>query len=124
MGGNAGTQSLTVAVRAIATRDLTESNLPRLVRREVLVGLLNGAVFALAMGLVGWLFLGNPWLGAVLAAAFLVNLTVAALGGILVPVALDRAGFDPALGSGAFVTTLTDVVGFFTFLGLATLVLL
>jgi magnesium transporter len=124
MGGNAGTQSLTVAVRALATRNLTDANLPRLVRREVLVGLMNGAVFALTMGLVGWLLLGSAGLGAVLAAAFLVNLTVAALGGILVPVALDRAGFDPALGSGAFVTTLTDVVGFFTFLGLATWVLL
>lgn len=124
MGGNAGTQALTVAVRAIATRDLTGSNLWRVVRREVLVGVVNGIVFALVMGAVGWLWFGSSWIGAVLAAAMVINLVVAGLAGILVPVALERAGVDPALGSGAFVTTVTDVVGFFAFLGLAALVLL
>ncbi|PKP73260.1 MAG: magnesium transporter [Alphaproteobacteria bacterium HGW-Alphaproteobacteria-6] len=124
MGGNAGTQSLTVAVRAIATRDLTGSNLWRVVRREVLVGAVNGLVFALAMGAVGWFWFGSPQIGAVLAAAMVVNLVVAGLAGILVPVALEKAGVDPALGSGAFVTTVTDVVGFFAFLGLAAVVLL
>jgi magnesium transporter len=124
MGGNAGTQALTVAVRAIATRDLTGSNLWRVVRREVLVGAVNGIVFALVMGAVGWLWFGSAAIGAVLAAAMVVNLVVAGLAGILVPVTLEKAGVDPALASGAFVTTVTDVVGFFAFLGLAALVLL
>ena len=124
MGGNAGTQSLTVAVRALATRDLTGSNALRVVRREAGVGLINGAAFAVLMGLVGWLGYGDPWLGAVLGAALIANLLLAALAGTLVPLLLNRLGFDPALSSGTFVTTLTDVVGFFAFLGLATLVLL
>src|SRR5690606_11638228 len=124
MGGNAGTQALTVAVRAIATRDLTGPTVWAVVRREVLVGVVTGIVFALVMGAVGWLWFGSSWIGAVLAAAMVINLVVAGLAGILVPVALERAGVDPALGSGAFVTTVTDVVGFFAFLGLAALVLL
>ncbi|BDW85891.1 MULTISPECIES: magnesium transporter [Roseicyclus] len=124
MGGNAGTQSLTVAVRAIATRDLTRSNLVRVVLREGAVGLINGAVFAVVMGVIGLFWFGNPMLGAVIAAAMIINLLVAGLAGILIPVALDRLNIDPALASGAFVTTVTDVVGFFAFLGLAVLVLL
>ena len=124
MGGNAGTQALTVAVRAIATRDLTGSNVWRVIRREVLVGLANGIVFAVVMGLVGLLWFGSPLLGAVIAAAMVINLVIAGLAGIAIPVVLDRAGIDPALASGAFVTTVTDVVGFFAFLGLAALVLL
>ena len=124
MGGNAGTQSLTVAVRAIATRDLTQSNLMRVVLREAGVGLINGAIFAVVMGAVGVLWFGTAMLGAVIGAAMIVNLLVAGLAGILVPVALDRLRIDPALASGAFVTTVTDVVGFFAFLGLAALLLL
>ncbi len=124
MGGNAGTQSLTVAVRAIATRDLTGSNVVRVIRREMMVGLLNGLAFAAIMGLVGVLWFGMPLLGLVIAAAMVINLVVAALAGIGIPVLLERAGIDPALASGAFVTTVTDVVGFFAFLGLAALVLL
>jgi magnesium transporter len=124
MGGNAGTQSLTVAVRAIATRDLTRSNLVRVVLREGAVGLINGAVFAVVMGVIGLFWFGNSMLGAVIAAAMVINLLVAGLAGILIPVALDRLNIDPALASGAFVTTVTDVVGFFAFLGLAVLVLL
>lgn len=125
MGGNAGTQSLTVAVRALATRDLTRSNAGRVVRREVLVGLVNGIGFALVMGGVAWAFYGRDvWLGAVIGAAMLINLAVAALAGVVVPLVLDRLKLDPALASGTFVTTVTDVVGFFAFLGLATLVLL
>ncbi|MGH1330887.1 MAG: magnesium transporter [Paracoccaceae bacterium] len=123
MGGNAGTQSLTVAVRAIATRDLTSSNVWRVIRREVLVGLANGMIFAIVMGLVGLFWFGSPALGLVIAAAMVINLVVAGLAGILVPVLLDRAGVDPALASGAFVTTVTDVVGFLAFLGLAAMVL-
>jgi magnesium transporter len=123
MGGNAGTQSLTVAVRALATKDLTSANLMRVVTREAGVGLINGAIFAVVMGIVGLVWFGSPVLGAVIAAAMVINLLVAGLAGILIPVALDRLGIDPALASGAFVTTVTDVVGFFAFLGLAVLVL-
>jgi magnesium transporter len=124
MGGNAGTQSLTVAVRAIATKDLTGANVWRVIRREVLVGLINGLLFAVAMGIVGILWFGSPALGGVIAAAMVINLVVAGLAGTVIPVVLDRVGIDPALASGAFVTTVTDVVGFFAFLGLAVLVLL
>jgi magnesium transporter len=124
MGGNAGTQSLTVAVRALATRDLTRSNLMRVVLREGAVGLINGAIFAVVMGVIGLFWFDNAMLGAVIAAAMVINLLVAGLAGILIPVALDRWNIDPALASGAFVTTVTDVVGFFAFLGLAVVVLL
>lgn len=124
MGGNAGTQSLAVAVRALATKDLTSSNAGRVVGREAAVGLINGVVFATIMGLVGLWAYGSPMLGVVLAAALVINLLVAALGGVLVPLALDRLRLDPALAAGTFVTTLTDVIGFLAFLGLATWILL
>ncbi|NHM21038.1 magnesium transporter [Tritonibacter mobilis] len=124
MGGNAGTQSLTVAVRALATRDLTGSNVWRVIRREVLVGLINGAIFAVVMGIIGVVWFGTSMLGVVIAAAMVINLVVAGLAGTVIPVILDRIGVDPALASGAFVTTVTDVVGFFAFLGLAGAVLL
>lgn len=122
-GGIAGTQTLAVAVRALASRDLTRANAGRVVRREVMAGLLNGLALALILGLVGSLLFGSPLLGAVLAGAMVVNQVVAALGGVLVPLTFDRLGMDPALASGTFVTTLTDVMGFFAFLGLAHLVL-
>ena len=124
MGGNAATQSMTVAVRALATRDLTGSNALRVVRREGVAGLLNGLVFAVIMGIVGLIWFGAPMIGVVIAVAMVVNLLVAGLSGVLVPLALDKAGVDPALASGTFVTTVTDVVGFFAFLGLASVVLL
>ncbi|MEO0676677.1 MAG: magnesium transporter, partial [Pseudomonadota bacterium] len=124
MGGNAGTQSLTVAVRSIATKDLTGANVWRVIRRECLVGLVNGVIFAVVMGVVGVLWFGSPALGGVIAAAMVINLVVAGLAGTAIPVLLERLGIDPALASGAFVTTVTDVVGFFAFLGLAALVLL
>ncbi|VAV89756.1 Mg/Co/Ni transporter MgtE, CBS domain-containing [hydrothermal vent metagenome] len=124
MGGNAGTQSLTVAVRAIATKDLTGSNVWRVIRREVLVGLINGMIFAVVMGIVGVIWFGGPVLGYVIAAAMVINLVVAGLAGTVVPVVLERMGIDPALASGAFVTTVTDVVGFCAFLGLAAVFLL
>jgi len=123
MGGNAGTQSLTVAVRAIATKDLTGSNVWRVIRREVLVGAVNGAIFALVMGVVCVLWFSSATLGLVIASAMVINLVVAGFAGTVIPVALEKAGVDPALASGAFVTTVTDVVGFFAFLGLAALVL-
>ncbi len=124
MGGNAGTQSLTVAVRAIATKDLTGSNVWRVIRRECLVGLVNGLIFAVIMGIVGYVWFGSPVLGYVIATAMVINMVVAGLAGTGIPILLERVGVDPALASGAFVTTVTDVVGFFAFLGLAAAVLL
>lgn len=124
MGGNAGTQSLTVAVRALATRDLTTANVWRVIKKEVLVGLINGLIFAVVMGVVGVVWFGSPMLGVVIAVAMVINLVVAGLAGTGIPIILERMGVDPALASGAFVTTVTDVVGFFAFLGLAALWLL
>ena len=123
-GGIAGTQSLAVAVRALATRDLTRANARRVVLREVAVGAMNGLALALILGGAGALLFADWHLGAVLAGAMVVNQIVAGLGGVLVPLTLERFGLDPALASGTFVTTLTDVMGFFAFLGLATMVLL
>ena len=124
MGGNAGTQTLTVAVRGLATKGLTPGNVRRVMLREVLVGMLNGLVFALALAAIAYVWFGGVQLALVIAVAMLINLTVAALAGIAIPLALDKAGADPALASGTFVTTVTDVIGFFAFLGLATWVLL
>ena len=122
-GGIAGTQSLAVAVRALATRDLTRTNAARVVRRELLAGMMNGIGLALILGAAGVLIFGDWHLGAVLGLAMIVNQIVAALGGVLVPLTLERMGLDPALASGTFVTTLTDAMGFFAFLGLATVML-
>jgi len=124
MGGAAGTQGLTVAVRALATRDLTVANAGRVILRELTVGLLNGLVFALAIGLVSWWRFDDAMLGLVIALAMVLNLVVAAAAGVLVPVTLDRLRVDPAIASGPFVTTVTDIVGFFAFLGLAVVILL
>jgi magnesium transporter len=120
-GGNAGTQTMTVAVRALATRDLGPHNVLRVVSRELIVGLLNGFAFAAIMGVVAVIWFGVADLGFVIAAAMVINLIAAALAGILIPLALNRLKVDPAVASGAFVTTVTDVVGFFSFLGLAAL---
>ncbi len=119
MGGNAGTQTMTVAVRALATRELGPANFWRVVGRELAVGLLNGLMFALLMGAFAWWWFGSNQLGLVIAMAMVVNMISAALAGILIPVALEKMGADPALASTIFVTTVTDVVGFFAFLGLA-----
>ncbi|MGB3148919.1 MAG: magnesium transporter [Paracoccaceae bacterium] len=124
MGGNAGTQSLTVAVRALATKDLTASNAQRVVRREAVVGALNGLIFALIMTVVGLMLYGSVQLGVVVGIAMVINQVVAALAGILVPLTLEKFDFDPALASGTFVTTTTDIIGFFAFLGLASVILL
>ena len=124
MGGNAGTQSLAVAVRAIAERDLTAANTLRVVWRELATGAFNGLIFAVVMGLVTLVWFQDFELAGVIAIAMVVNLACAGLSGILVPLGLVRAGADPAVASSVFVTTVTDVVGFLAFLGLATLVLL
>lgn len=123
-GGIAGTQSLAVAVRALATRDLTEANARRVVLRELGAGVLNGLGLAVILGLAAWGIFGDWKLGLVLGMAMIVNQIVAALGGVLVPLTLERLKLDPALASGTFVTTLTDVMGFFAFLGLATVLLI
>ena len=119
MGGNAATQSLTVAVRAIATKDISSTNIGRVIRREVGVGILTGLIFAVAMGLIGIFWFGTAMLGVVIAISMLINLIVANLAGTTIPVILEKLGIDPALASGAFVTTVTDVVGFFAFLSIA-----
>lgn len=124
MGGNAGTQSMTVAVRALATRELTGKNARRVLWREVVVGVLNGGAFGIIMSFVAAFWFGVPMLALVIAMAMMLTLASAAFAGIVLPIALDRAGIDPALASGPFVTTVTDVVGFFAFLGLASLILL
>ena len=124
MGGNAATQSMTVAVRALATRDLTASNALRVIRRESVAGLLNGMIFAVVMGVVGYVWFGSAMIGVVIGVAMVVNLLVAGFAGVLIPIVLDKLNVDPALASGAFVTTVTDIVGFFAFLGLASMVLL
>ena len=121
MGGNAGTQTMTVTVRALATRELSSGNAWRIVQRELGVGVLNGLGFALIMGVIARAWFQIPDLGLVIALAMVTVLVAAALGGILVPLVLTRLGVDPAVSSGPFVTTITDVVGFFAFLGIATL---
>lgn len=121
MGGNAGTQTMTIAVRALATRELSSANAWRIIRREVFVGVLNGLSFALIMGVVAATWFNVTELGLVIALAMLTVLAAAALGGILIPLILTRLGVDPAVSSGPFVTTVTDVVGFMSFLGIATL---
>lgn len=121
MGGNAGTQSMTVAVRALAVKELGKVNAARVVSREVLVGLLNGFLFAIIMGTIAFFWFGSDTLGLVIAAAMIINMLAAGLFGILIPMVLDALDIDPAIASGVFVTTVTDVVGFFGFLGLAAL---
>jgi magnesium transporter len=120
-GGNAATQTMTVAVRALATHELSSANTARIVLREVLVGLVNGLAFAVITGVVAAAWFKVPDLGVVIGLAMICNLLAGALGGILVPLVLHRFHADPAISSGVFVTTVTDVVGFFSFLGIATL---
>ena len=121
MGGNAGTQTMTVAVRALATQDIGPANMLRVIWRESAVGLLNGMLFAVIMAAIAFFWFGSGDLGLVIGVAMIVNLLAAALAGILIPLGLDALGLDPAIASGVFVTTVTDVVGFFAFLGLAAL---
>ncbi|WP_313536630.1 magnesium transporter [Sphingomonas sp.] len=122
MGGNAGTQTLAVVVRAIATNQLTESNTLRMIWRELRIAAANGATLGLAIGAGTMLVYGIPWLAVVIASAMVINNVIAGLSGVLIPVTLDRLRVDPAVSSAVFVTMMTDVMGFFSFLGLATLV--
>ncbi|WOS64089.1 magnesium transporter [Sinorhizobium fredii] len=120
MGGNAGSQTMTVTVRALATRGLDIHNAPRIIRREAGVGLLNGMIFGSLIGLVAGLWFQDPDIGGIIATAMLINMMAAALAGILIPLLLDKSGADPAVSSAVFVTAITDVTGFFSFLGIAT----
>jgi magnesium transporter len=119
MGGNAASQTMTVTVRALATRDIDIYNAARIIRREAGVGILNGLIFGLLIGVVAGLWFHDPNIGGIIAAAMVINMMAAALGGILIPLLLDKVGIDPAVASTVFVTTVTDIVGFFSFLGLA-----
>lgn len=119
MGGNAGAQTMTVTVRALAMRELDGGRLKRLIRREMVVGLVNGVIFAILIGIVTAARYGNVELGVVIGLAMIINLIVAGTFGILIPITLDRLKADPAIASAVFVTTVTDVVGFFAFLGIA-----
>ncbi len=121
MGGNAGTQTMTVAVRALATRQLGPFNAFKVVVRECSVGLINGLLFAVIMGLFTWWWFGYSALGVIIGAAMIINLMAAALAGILLPLALDWFETDPAISAAVFLTTVTDVTGFFSFLGLASI---
>jgi magnesium transporter len=121
MGGNAGTQTLAVVVRAIATNQLTDSNTRWMVFRELRIAAANGLALGVLIGLGTFIVFGRTDLALVIAAAMFTNNITAGLGGVLVPVTLDRMNIDPAVSSAVFVTTLTDTMGFFSFLGLATL---
>jgi magnesium transporter len=122
MGGNAGTQTLAVVVRAIATNELTSSNTMRMIGRELRIAMANGLALGLLIGTAVSLVFDNPTLGMVMGAAMIINNMVAGLSGILVPVTLDRLNVDPAVSSAVFVTMMTDVMGFFSFLGLAAVI--
>ena len=124
MGGNAGTQTMTVTVRALAMKELTRTNTMRVIGKELLVGGFNGILFAALTGGVAWFWFGSPALGVVIALAMIINMVVAGLAGTTIPLVLERAGVDPAVASGVVLTAITDVVGFFAFLGLAALILL
>jgi len=124
MGGNAGTQTLTVSVRALAMKELTSINAMRVIGKELIVGGFNGILFAILTGVVVWVWFGSLALGGVIALAMIINMTVAGLAGTTIPILLERIGVDPAVASSVFLTTVTDVVGFFVFLALAGLFLL
>ncbi|WP_420414765.1 magnesium transporter [Roseibium sp.] len=121
MGGNAGTQTMTVAVRGIATQELGARNMVRVLNREILVSALNGVALAVLIGITAWLWFASPGLGLVIGSAIIINMLFAGLSGLLIPLVLDRFHIDPAIASSVFVTTVTDVVGFFAFLGIAAL---
>lgn len=124
LGGNTGIQALTVAIRALVTRDLTPANTWRVVRREAYAALINGVIFAVLLAGITYLWFKDPKLSLVIGVALIFNFFCAGLAGILIPLGLKKAGADPAVASSVFVTTVTDVIGFFAFLGLASVFLL
>ena len=124
MGGNAGTQTLTVAVRALATKELTASNALKIVSKETFVGGINGIIFAIIIGFISAYWFNDNLLGIIIALAMILNLFIAGLAGTIIPLSLQRMKIDPALASGVILTTITDVFGFLSFLGLATIFLI
>ena len=124
MGGNAGTQTLTVAVRALALREITRANALRVIAKEFTVGVINGIIFATIIGTIASYWFGMPLLGIIIGAAMIINLVVACLSGIIIPLLLDKTGIDPAIASTVVLTTITDIFGFFVFLGLGSIYLL
>jgi len=124
MGGIAGGQTLTLVIRGIALNQISESNTRWLIAKESAVGVLNGMLWAIVVGMISWLWFNDGKLGLVIAAAMTINLIIAALSGVVIPVLQKRMGIDPALAGYVVLTTVTDVVGFLSFLGLATLFLL
>ena len=124
MGGNAGTQTVTLVIRGLSTGTLNASNIRVLLKKELLVGGFNGVVWAVAIALIASFWYSNPQLGLIIAMATVANLLIAALAGVVIPVSLDKLGIDPALAGGVALTTVTDVVGYFAVLGLATVFLL
>lgn len=124
MGGNAGTQTLTVTVRQMALGEISTKDAKRTIKKEVYLSLMNGMIFAVVMGLIAWFWFSIPLLGVVIAASMVINLISAGFFGSLIPLVLQKADIDPAVGSSVLLTTVTDIVGFFSFLGLATIILL
>ena len=124
MGGNAGTQTLTIVVRGLSLGELDKENARKVLLKEIGLGILNGIIIGALVSLGAWFFAGNPWFGVVAGLAMICNMVVATLAGYFVPVILDRLHVDPALASGVFVTTFTDMFGFFAFLGLATILMI
>jgi magnesium transporter len=124
MGGNAGTQTVTLVIRGLALGTIDDSNAHKVLRSEVQIGLMNSVIWAVVIGLVALLWFGNAMLGVVIGLAMTINLVVAALSGVMIPLLVKRVGIDPALASGVALTTVTDVIGFFVFLGLATILLI
>ncbi|QOY55640.1 magnesium transporter [Candidatus Sulfurimonas marisnigri] len=124
MGGNAGTQTLTVTVRQMALGDISDDDAKKTIKKEVYLALMNGSIFAVTIGLIAWAWFSIPLLGVVIAASMVINLITAGFFGALIPLILKKVDIDPAVGSSVLLTTVTDIVGFFSFLGLATLILL
>ena len=124
MGANAGTQTLTVAVRAIAVKKLTASNALKIITKETLIGGINGMIFAIIISLISIYWFDNLLLGLIIGLAMILNLLIAGFSGIVIPLVLDKLKIDPALASAVILTTITDVFGFLSFLGLATLFLI
>lgn len=124
MGGNAGTQTLTVTVRQMALGDISSDDAKKTIKKEVYLSLMNGTIFAVAIGMIAWVWFSMPMLGVVIAASMVINLITAGFFGSLIPLLLQKADIDPAVGSSVLLTTVTDIVGFFSFLGLAKLILL
>lgn len=124
MGGNAGTQTLTVTVRQMALGEISTSDAKKTIKKEVLLSLMNGFVFAVAIGLISWFWFSIPLLGVVIAVSMIINIIMAGFFGSLIPLILQKVDIDPAVGSSVLLTTVTDIIGFFSFLGLAKIILL